>query len=484
MKLKLAHKLEAILFTFCIVLSLMSIAVFAAEGDTDITEVNINGVSNELWSYKDVSFATVDESSNYTIESQEWHLNETEKITPTSENLKPTVDEEYTFNIKLKAKDGYVFPSKSSEAKTFYGGVFKANGNECENSVIVVSEDNKTLIGLLFIDTRVKGYADIPGGNTEVKTTVRDNYTDCEVTDDINLKKGSDYIIDFTKEDNLSMALRSMADLEKTKYYKFANSDNNSLIETEDASEALIKIVGNKSQNKAIMSLLIDINENTSYTLSFMRTRYTGAKLTYTGTSYDKETGKTIIEEIRDDYYTKYHFNCKLNLIAHSAPTSQPSSSTTSNNYKVIEGENSSWVQNTDGTLTFRTNGDFSKFLGIKVDDSWVDSENYTATSGSTVVTLKNEYLKTLSEDKHKITFVYKNGECSTNFEVKKTSEREICENSDTANTEEKEEQNENLLNPGTGDNNMLLWASLISVSLVGMLEIIIYDRKKILINL
>lgn len=78
------------------------------------------------------------------------------------------------------------------------------------------------------------------------KTTVRDNYTDCQVTDDINLKKGSDYVIDFTKEDNLSMALRAMSDLEKTKYYKFANSDKNHLVETENASEALIKIVGNK----------------------------------------------------------------------------------------------------------------------------------------------------------------------------------------------------------------------------------------------
>ena len=30
----------------------------------------------------------------------------------------------------------------------------------------------------------------------------------------------------------------------------------------------------------------------------------------------DKETGTIVINEIRDDYYTRYHFNCKLNLIA------------------------------------------------------------------------------------------------------------------------------------------------------------------------
>lgn len=482
MKLKPIKKLAAILFTFCMALLLVPIQVFAAEGDTEITEVNINNVSNELWSFRDVPFATVDESSNYTIESQEWYLSETEKITPTSENLKPTAGKEYTFNITLKAKEDYIFPSKSSEAKIFYSGSFKINGNVCDNLTTKLSDDNKTLTATLFPLTKVKGVTDNP--RVTVKTTVRDNYTDCQITDDIDLKEGSDYIIDFTKEDNLSKALISMADLEETKYYKFANSDNNSLIETENTSEALIKIVGNKSENKAIMTLLRNINENISYTLKFMRTYYTGTKFTYVETAYDEGTGKTTIEEIRDDYYTRYHFNCKLNLIADSKAKPQPPGSTSSNNsYKIIEGENSSWIKNTDGTLTFRANGDFSEFLGIKVDGSWIDSENYIAGSGSTVVTLKNEYLKTLSEDKHEITFVYKNGECSTSFEVKKPSE-EICENSDTTNAEGKEEQNENSLNPRTGDNNMLLWASLLSVSITGMLEITIYDRKKILINL
>ena len=152
------------------------------------------------------------------------------------------------------------------------------------------------------------------GGSITVETTVRNNFTDSNVTDDINLTIGEDYIIDFTKEDNLSYALRSMADLEKTKYYKFANSDKNSLIETEDISEALLKIVGNKAENKAVMTLVDEVNAGASYPLQFMRTKYTGSILTYLGTDYDEQTGNTVIKEIRDDYYTRYHFNCKLNL--------------------------------------------------------------------------------------------------------------------------------------------------------------------------
>lgn len=176
------------------------------------------------------------------------------------------------------------------------------------------------------------GVTDVTGGSgVTVKTTVRDNYTDFQVTDDINLEKGKDYIIDFTKQDNLSKALSSMADIEGTVYYKVNDGEKVGLNKTEDSSEAVIKIVGNKDENKAVMTL-INTNENKSYNLDFEYTKYTGSKLTYTGTDYESgETivgnpdeifnenggnGKVVINEIRDDYYSRYFFNCKLNLIA------------------------------------------------------------------------------------------------------------------------------------------------------------------------
>lgn len=172
-------------------------------------------------------------------------------------------------------------------------------------SATVLAEDENDSVDVM----------DSPGGGTiTVETTVRNNFTDFNVTDDINLTIGEDYIIDFTKEDILSYALRSMVDLEKTKYYQFANSDKNSLIETENISDAFLKIVGNKAENKAVMTLMDEANVGASYPLQFMRTEYTGAILTYLGTDYDEQTGNAVIKEIRDDYYTRYHFNCKLNL--------------------------------------------------------------------------------------------------------------------------------------------------------------------------
>ena len=100
------------------------------------------------------------------------------------------------------------------------------NETQYEVDSTTVSLDRKNLIATLFRYTKVKGIADIPPGSRIVfDTTVRDNFTDLQVEDNINLKKGSDYIIDFTKEGNLSMALRAMADVdeknpEKTIYYK------------------------------------------------------------------------------------------------------------------------------------------------------------------------------------------------------------------------------------------------------------------------
>lgn len=160
------------------------------------------------------------------------------------------------------------------------------------------------------------GIKDIPGGSgVTINTTVRDNYTDRDITDDIDLMAGEDYIIDFTKEDNLSCALKALAGSKGTRYYKFQNSDNKTLVETENQEEALLKFVVNEAGNKAVMTLVDDASAGASYQLGFIKSQYTGSKLTYTEVTKDPQTGQpSVIDEIRDDYYTRYNFKCKLNL--------------------------------------------------------------------------------------------------------------------------------------------------------------------------
>lgn len=64
------------------------------------------------------------------------------------------------------------------------------------------------------------------------------------------------------------------------------------------------------------------------------------------------------------------------------------------------------------------------------------------------------------------MTFVYTDGECNTNFEIKEAEEaEEIYENSD---------------NPATGDNsNILLWVSLFSAGILVAIVIAVCNRKK-----
>ena len=145
------------------------------------------------------------------------------------------------------------------------------------------------------------------------------------------------------------------------------------------------------------------------------------------------------------------------------------------NRYKIIEGANGTWTQNSDGTLVFRANGDFSKFTGVKVDGTLIDAKNYTAVSGSTVITLKTDYLKTLSVGTHKLTVVYTDGECSTNFEVKQTTQTEGDKPDTTTPT-----GNKDTTSPQTGDNsNLLLWVALLFVSGAGVIGATVYSKKK-----
>lgn len=88
--------------------------------------------------------------------------------------------------------------------------------------------------------------------------------------------------------------------------------------------------------------------------------------------------------------------------------------------YKITGGANA--VVNADTkSLKITADGDFSKFTGVNVDGKAVDSSNYTASKGSTVVEFKGEYLKTLSEGTHTVEICFTDGKAATQLEVKKS---------------------------------------------------------------
>ena len=157
---------------------------------------------------------------------------------------------------------------------------------------------------------------------------------------------------------------------------------------------------------------------------------------------------------------------------------------TVQSDYKFLEGENGSWTQNSDGTLRFRANGEFSKFTEVKVDGVLVSTDNYTAQSGSTIIVFKSSYLKGLSAGTHKITVVYTDGECSADFEVKQAAEGTTADAttaaaSDTTATESQAATTATKT-PQTGDDSHpLIWIFWLVAACGGMAGCTIYGKRK-----
>ena len=85
----------------------------------------------------------------------------------------------------------------------------------------------------------------------------------------------------------------------------------------------------------------------------------------------------------------------------------------------------------------------------------------YTAKSGSTVITLKAEYLETLAAGKHTLTVLYTDGEETGTFTIAETSA-------------------DGTKSPSTGDNRKLaLWASFAVASGIAVAALTVGRQKK-----
>ena len=122
--------------------------------------------------------------------------------------------------------------------------------------------------------------------------------------------------------------------------------------------------------------------------------------------------------------------------------------------YQIIDGANSSWTPDSDGDITIRGNGDFSKFTGVKVDGNLIDKSNYTAKEGSTIITLKASYLNTLSAGTNTVEILWTDGSASTTFTIKANT----SDDRPSSGTDKKDDA------PKTGDNTPSVWLFILSI--------------------
>ena len=85
---------------------------------------------------------------------------------------------------------------------------------------------------------------------------------------------------------------------------------------------------------------------------------------------------------------------------------------------EIIEGKGQTMVVDAAKDLSFRSNAPINFFQKVLVDDKEVAPENYVLTEGSTIVTLKTSFLKTLGVGEHKLSVVSTTGTAQTTFTV------------------------------------------------------------------
>ncbi len=170
--------------------------------------------------------------------------------------------------------------------------------------------------------------------------------------------------------------------------------------------------------------------------------------------------------------------------------------------YKILEGNGSKWIKDSNGSITFKANGSVQKLKCIFIDEKLVDKENYTIKEGSTIIILKEHYLNTLAVGNHRLTLYYLDGETSAAFEIEASlTDDENKKPDDSSGTEdenkkpdtsqpedenkkpdlsEPESENQRPNAPQSGDkNNLLLWILLLFIFGFGVIGKIVYSIKK-----
>lgn len=313
---------------------------------------------------------------------------------------------------------------------------------------------------------------------TVVNTTVKNVYEDISSKGVIDLTDGKEYVIDFSKNDKLTEGLKSFADLDKTLYYK---RDNKGLLATDNESEAVIKIVGNKSENKVILTA-VNVGTKKSEVFKGFHMQYTGSALNCDDLDGDIASGG-IVRETRYDYYTRCTYDFTFQYVKEEVSPKE---------YKFTEGANQTYTIDESKNATFRIDADYSLFTNkVYVDNKLVDSTNYDSKSGSTVITLKDEYLKTLSVGEHTLKVAFSdNGEAITKFTIKEKQQGTNIEDNENTKNEENQENNnlpnndvkkDNTItntNPKTGD-NVIVYFAMFSIALLGIITLAIVNVKR-----
>lgn len=128
-----------------------------------------------------------------------------------------------------------------------------------------------------------------------------------------------------------------------------------------------------------------------------------------------------------------------------------------------------------DGTVTLRCTGVLSSFKGITVDGkALIQGKDYTAVSGSTIITFNADYLKSLSVGKHTVVMKYDSGDVEAGLTVVGEDKNGYPDASNPDSTAP------DASNPDACDNNRLvLWLAFLAACVSGLTGTAVHNKKK-----
>lgn len=97
--------------------------------------------------------------------------------------------------------------------------------------------------------------------------------------------------------------------------------------------------------------------------------------------------------------------------------------------YQIIEGANGTWDEadeTAEEGLLIRSDAPYADFVRVEMDGEIVDPSNYDVSEGSTIVVFHKDFLEKLPEGKHTVSIISKNGSATTAINiVQKAEEKE-----------------------------------------------------------
>ena len=319
------------------------------------------------------------------------------------------------------------------------------------------------------------------------------------------ISPSSGYVIDTLKVDGLEVTA--------TTSYTFSEVNSNHTIEVNFKQESQTPDVPDVTAPSITTqpgNATVKIGETATFTIAA-----SGDNLTYQW-QINRNNGKGFVDitgadkasyttGVADMLCNGYKYQCVISNSAGSVTTNAATLTVTESttpspdpvSYKILDGANSSWTENTDGSLTIRGNGEMTKFQNVKVDGKIIDKKNYTVTKGSTIITLKADYLKTLATGDHTFEIVWTDGSATTNFTVAKNKSGDNNKNNNNNNKKnnsnnaknnqttqnnptDTKKKEQSVTAPKTGDtSDMTLWTTLLIVSFAGAAGIVVRRNNK-----